>query len=186
VTVLPGLPVVELTPELQRLLMARDDWLFRTEGNELICGSQDPFGSVNEMLQRIEAVLAFVAAIPTSTMSACVDHSEDDLMVRIDSVDDAIAFLQQLTSADRERLARSNTPLSTFADVTTPEQAVDRFQKLEPAQQMQTAHDVRERDRQHLAHWPEAGPPADDVMDRETQWATTFNRCALRGQVELA
>jgi hypothetical protein len=79
VTVAPGLPVVELTPELQRVLMARDDWIFRMEGQQLIGVSQDPFGSVHEMLQRIDDVLAFVAAIPASVMSARVDHSEDGL-----------------------------------------------------------------------------------------------------------
>jgi len=140
VTITPGLPPLELTPDMQTLLMARDDWIFRAQGNQLICVSHDPFGSAHEMLQRIDDVLNIVATIPTSALAARVDHSEDDLIRRIsqlDGVDDAIAFLQQLRPADRERLAQSDTPLAAFADVTTPEEAMKRFQTLEPARQMQ-------------------------------------------------
>jgi len=117
-------------------------------GNQIICVSHDPFGSVSEMLQRIDDVLNIVAAIPTSAVAARVDHSEDDLIRRISqlhSVEDAIAFLQQLTPADRERLAQSDSPLAAFADVTTPEEAVNRFQTLEPTRRFAAAHHVRER-----------------------------------------
>ena len=140
VTVWPGLPPTVLTPDMQRLLMARDDWIFRAERNQLICVTQDPFGSVDEMLHRRDDVMAIVAAIPTTVLAARVDHSEDDLIARIgqlDSVEDAIAFLQHLTPTDRERLARSDTPLASFADVTTPEEAMARFQALDPSRQMQ-------------------------------------------------
>ncbi len=140
VDVRPGLPPTVLTPDMQQRIMERDDWILRVEHNQLICVSQDPFGSFDDMLLRIDEVLAIVSAIPTSVLAARVDHSEDDLIARIsqlDNVEDAIAFLEQLTPADRERLARSDTPLAAFADVTTPEEAMARFQALDPARQMQ-------------------------------------------------
>ncbi len=136
----PGLPATIVTPDMQRLIMVHDDWIFRVARNQFICVGQDPFGSVDEMLHRIDEVLAVVASIPTTVLAARVDHSDDDLIVRIgrlDSVEDAISFLQQLTPDDRARLARSETPLSAFADVTTPDEAIARFQALDPAQQMQ-------------------------------------------------
>ena len=48
-----------------------------------------------------------------------------------------MTFLQQLTPADREQLAHSDTPLSAFADVTTPEQAMARFESLDPQRKNQ-------------------------------------------------
>ena len=56
---------------------------------------------------------------------------------RLDGVEDAIAFLQDLTPADRERLGRSDTPLAAFADVRTPEEAMARFGSLPESQRMQ-------------------------------------------------
>ena len=38
---------------------------------------------------------------------------------------------------DREQLAHSDTPLSAFADVTTPEQAMARFESLDDQRKMQ-------------------------------------------------
>jgi len=46
-------------------------------------------------------------------------------------------FLQQLTPEDRERLAKSNTPLAAFADVQTPAEAMARLKTLDQAQQAQ-------------------------------------------------
>jgi hypothetical protein len=45
--------------------------------------------------------------------------------------------LQDLTPDERERLARSGTPLAAFADVRTPEEALARFGALPEAQRMQ-------------------------------------------------
>ena len=129
-----------LTPDVQRLIMARDDWIFRVDRYLLSCVSKGPFGSVDEMVRRIDEVLAIVTAIPTSVMPTSVDHSEDDLIARIgrlESVEDALAMLQELTPDDRERLAKSDTPLAAFADVVTPEQAIERFQGLDPQKRMQ-------------------------------------------------
>ena len=52
-------------------------------------------------------------------------------------MEDAIAFLQGLTPDERERLARSDTPLAAFADVRTPEEAMARFGSLPEARRMQ-------------------------------------------------
>ena len=85
-------------------------------------------------------VLAIVAAIPASVVPDHVDHAEDDVIARIDkltSLEDAMALLQQLTPADRERLAKSDTPLSAFADVKTPQEAMARFKDLDQGRKMQ-------------------------------------------------
>jgi hypothetical protein len=90
-------------------------------------------------LSQNSEVLALVAAIPASVLPDHVDHSQDDLIDRISrltSVEDALAFLQQLTPGERERLARSGTPLAAFADVRTPEEAMARFQSLDQRQRM--------------------------------------------------
>ena len=139
-TVVSALGSADTTPEMRKLIMARDDWLFRTAEALLVSVAVDAYETVDEMRARIDDVLAIIAAIPESTMSGRVDHSTDDLVARIDkieSVEDAIAFLQDLTPNERERLATSGTPLAKFADVTTPEQAMERFQSLPQQEQFQ-------------------------------------------------
>jgi hypothetical protein len=128
-----------LTPDMQQRIMARDDWVFCAERYLLGCVSRGPFHSADEVNRRISEVLALVAAIPASVLPDHVDHSQDDLIDRISrltSVEDALAFLQQLTPGERERLARSGTPLAAFADVRTPEEAMARFQSLDQRQRM--------------------------------------------------
>jgi hypothetical protein len=125
---------------VQQRIMARDDWVFCAERYLLGCVSRGPFHSADEVNRRISEVLALVAAIPASVLPGHVDHSQDDLIDRISrltSVEDALAFLQQLTPGERERLARSDTPLAAFADVRTPEEAMARFQSLDQRQRMQ-------------------------------------------------
>jgi hypothetical protein len=139
-TVVSKLGTSDTTPEMRKLIMARDDWIFRTAEALLVSVAVDAYETVDEMRARIDDVLAIVAAIPESTMSGRVDHSTDDLVARIDkieSVEDAIAFLQNLTPDERERLADSGTPLAKFADVTTPEQAMERFESLSQPEQFQ-------------------------------------------------
>ena len=136
----PGIGESVITPDMQRLIMARDDWIFRGETYRLVCTAKDPFESVDDMRDLIDEVLAIVAAIPTTVLASHVDHSEDDLVARIsrlESVDDAIAFLEELSPSDRERLAQSGTPLAMFADVTTPEEAMTRFQSLDQQRQFE-------------------------------------------------
>ena len=136
----PGLPEVEITPDMRRLISAREDWIFRVHLYLFTAFGNAPFESVDEMAQRIDDVLAVVAAFPASLMPSRVDHSQDDLILRInklESVDDALAFFQQLTPAERESLAKSDTPLAGFADVKTPDEAIARFQSLDPAKQLQ-------------------------------------------------
>ncbi len=136
----PGLPPIDFTPGLRSVISAREDWIFRVHEYLFTCFGEAPFDSVDEIAQRIDDVLAVVSEFPESVMPKRVDHSQDDLLARIrklDSVDDALAFLQQLTPDDREHLAKSDTPLAGFADVQTPEEAIARFQGLDPAKQLQ-------------------------------------------------
>ena len=81
-----------------------------------------------------------VGAIPSTVMPVSVDDSVDDLVARIDkinTVEDALALLESLTPADRERLAKSDTPLAAFADVRTPDEAMERLQSLPIDKRMQ-------------------------------------------------
>jgi hypothetical protein len=129
-----------LTPEVQQRILARDDWAFCARGPMICCVSKGAFGSADEAGRRADEVLGIVAAIPAAVLPAQVDHSTDDLVARfsrLDSVDDAIAMLQRLTPGERERLARSDTPLAAFADVRTPEEAMARFESLDPRRRMQ-------------------------------------------------
>jgi hypothetical protein len=129
-----------LTPEVQQLLLTHDDWVLLAVGTVLVCVTQGSFTSTDDVLRRVRHVRDLVAAIPSSIVPDHLDRSVDDLAARIsriESVDDAITFLQGLTDADRERLARSDTPLAGFADVRTAEDAMTRFQALPQAQQMQ-------------------------------------------------
>jgi hypothetical protein len=129
-----------LTPDVQRRILARDDWIFCAERYLLGCFSKGTFGSAEEIDARVGEVLGIVAAFPASVLPAHVDHSPDDLVARfnrVDSVEDAVAMLQELTPRDRETLARSDTPLAAFADVQTPEEAMARFQSLDPRLRMQ-------------------------------------------------
>ena len=48
-----------------------------------------------------------------------------------------MAFLQGLTPADREQLARSGSPLAALADVRTPKEAMARFRGLDQPRKMQ-------------------------------------------------
>jgi hypothetical protein len=136
----PAVDVGILTPELQRRIAAHEDWAFFGDENWLACASRGAFESVDDVSRRLDEVLGIVAAIPASVMPARVDHSVDDLATRIkglSTIEDALAFLQQLTPEERGRLAQSDTPLALFADVSTPEAAMTRFESLDTQQRMQ-------------------------------------------------
>jgi len=120
--------------------MAHDDWVFRAERYLLGCISRGRFNSVDEVGRRISEVMGIVSAIPTSVLPEHVDHSEDDLLARISrltTIDEALALLQSLTPEDCQRLAQSGTPLAIMADVQTPEEALARFQGLDPQKKME-------------------------------------------------
>ncbi|HXY91601.1 MAG TPA: hypothetical protein VEP49_03925 [Acidimicrobiia bacterium] len=129
-----------VTPAVQQRVMVRDDWVFLAERYLLGCVSLPDFRTADEVSQRVRDVLAVVAAFPASVVPTTVDHSFDDLLGRVSqlhSVEDALAFLQQLTPDDRERLARSDTPLAAFADVQTPDEAMARLRTLDEQQKLQ-------------------------------------------------
>ncbi|HEY1920500.1 MAG TPA: hypothetical protein VGH27_33445 [Streptosporangiaceae bacterium] len=133
-------PADVLTPELQRMIMTRNDWVFHAERNLFACITKGAFGSAEEISTRVDEVLRIVAAIPTSVLPAHVDHSVDDIVDRfaqVDGVEGAITLLQRLTPQEREQLARSDTPLAAFADVQTPEEVIARFQSLDAQRRMQ-------------------------------------------------
>jgi hypothetical protein len=129
-----------VTPEMQQLLLARDDWTLTARETMLLSIAVGSFESGEEVDQRITDVQAIVAAFPASVVPAQVDHSVDDLLARIDkldSVEDAIAFLEQLSDLDRMRLAVSPTPMARFADVRTPEEAMTLFMSLPETDRLQ-------------------------------------------------
>jgi hypothetical protein len=89
---------------------------------------------------RLDEVFELVHALPASIVPAQIDRSVDDLATRIekiDSVEEALTFLEQLSPEDRRRLASSDTPLAAFADVTTPDEAMARLESLDMPQRMQ-------------------------------------------------
>lgn len=129
-----------LTPEVQQLILPQDDWVLMPFRTTFACLTKGPFTSADEVVRRVGDVRAVVAAIPTSVVPDHVDHSVDDLaarIARIESLEDGLAFLQQLSDDDRERLAHSDTPLADFADVRTPEEAMQRMKSLPQARRMQ-------------------------------------------------
>ena len=129
-----------LTPEVQQRILMRDDWVFWLGEYVFACVAKGKFRSTDEISSRVTEVLGIVSVIPATVMPSEVDRSADDLVARIsriDGVEDAIAFLQDLAPDERERLARSDTPLAAFADVRTPEEAMARFGSLPEAQRMQ-------------------------------------------------
>ena len=129
-----------VTPEMQQRISARDDWTFIAEDTTFISICREPFATADEVSQRISDVLAIVAALPASVAPAQVDHSADDLLARIahiDTVEQALAFLQQLSDADRQRLAASPTPLAKFADVRSPDEAIARMMALPEMERLQ-------------------------------------------------
>jgi hypothetical protein len=136
----PTVGAEALTADVRRLVMARDDWALLGSESVFLVASKGRFESGDAVAQRIDEVMAIVHAFPTSLVPTEIDHSVDDLAARIDaisSVDEALTFLEQLSPDDRERLAKSNTPLAAFADVTTPEQAMARLESLDMSQRMQ-------------------------------------------------
>jgi hypothetical protein len=129
-----------VTPEMQQRISARDDWAFIAEETTFISICREPFATADEVSQRIGDVLAIVEALPSSFAPAQVDHSADDLLARIaqiDTLEQALAFLQQLSDADRQRLAASPTPLAKFADVRSPDDAIARLMALPEMERLQ-------------------------------------------------
>ena len=136
----PGNSAQLLTPEVQQRIMARDDWVFWAERYLLGCVSKGPFREAAQVAQRVDEVLGIVAAIPASVLPDHVDHSADDLIARaarLTTMQEGLAFLQELTPAERDRLARSDSPLAALADVRTPQEAMARLKALDPPRKMQ-------------------------------------------------
>ena len=140
-----------LTDVVRQCVATRDDWAFWFTDYFVVSISRGSYTTSDEMNRRVGDMLTLVAALPESVVPRQVDHSADDLAARIDrveSIEDAIAFLQALTPAERETLARSHTPLAAFADVRTPEEAMARLMSLDVPSRMQLfAVFTRVRDR---------------------------------------
>ncbi|HEY2812635.1 MAG TPA: hypothetical protein VGJ03_04135 [Acidimicrobiales bacterium] len=129
-----------VTPEMQDKIAARDDWAFVASETTFAAVCGEPFATADEVSARAGEVVGIVAALPADVARAQVDHSVDDLLVRIakiDTVEDALAFLQQLSDADRTRLAVSPTPLAKFADVRTPDEAIARLMSMPESERLQ-------------------------------------------------
>jgi hypothetical protein len=139
-----------VTPEMQQRIAARDDWTFIAHETTFVSVCREPFAAPDEVSQRVRDVLAIVMALPTGVAPAKVDHSVDDLLVRIASIDNieqAVAFLQQLSDADRQRLAASPSPLAKFADVRTPDEAIARMMSLPELERVQVLAMFEKADR---------------------------------------
>ena len=135
-----GMAEAVLSPDFQQRIAARQDWAFVAQDTTFVSICAEPFATADEVSERANATVGIVMAIPASVAPSQVDHSVDDLLVRIariDNVDDAIAVLQQLSDAERQRLAASPTPLAKFADVRTPDQAVARLMELPEFERLQ-------------------------------------------------
>lgn len=129
-----------VTPDMQQRIAARDDWAFIADEATFVAICGEPFTTADEVSARVGEVVGIVAALPEDVEPAEIDHSVDDLLMRIakiDTVDDALAFLQQLSDADRQRLAASPTPLAKFADVRTPDEAMARLMALPELERLQ-------------------------------------------------
>jgi hypothetical protein len=129
-----------VTAEMQQRIAAREDWAFIAYDSTFVSICREPFGTPDEVSQRVRDVIAIVMALPAGVAPAQVDHSVDDLLVRIariDDLDQALAFLQQLSDADRQRLAASPSPLAKFADVRTPDEAMARLMSLPDMERLQ-------------------------------------------------
>jgi hypothetical protein len=133
-------PQVVFDADVRQRILAHDDWGFLGSDTWLVCVGREPFAAADDVTRRLEEVFDLVRALPTSIVPAQIDRSVDDLAARvekIDSVEDALTFLEQLSPKDRQRLAASNTPLAPFADVKTPDEAMARLQALDMPQRMQ-------------------------------------------------
>ena len=136
---MPGIGPGLLTEDVRQRIAVRDDWLFLGDDDWFACIGRDPFHDADEITRRLDEVLEIVGAMPPSLVPARIDHSVDDLAARIErisTVEEALAFLQQLSDGDRQRLAQSDTPLAAFADVRTPDEAMERLQTLDVADRM--------------------------------------------------
>jgi hypothetical protein len=128
-----------LTTEVRRLISTREDRSFACVDTTLLSIAKEPFVTSDDALQAIDEVAAIVRALPASIVPATIDHSVDDLFVRMDnlhSVDEAIVFLGELSDGDRKRLAASPTPLARFAQVRTPDEITTLFLSLPEADRL--------------------------------------------------
>jgi hypothetical protein len=140
VVLAPGTDASVLNNDVQQRLQAHDDWAFVADGTWLACLGKGAFTSADDVSRRLDEMLGIIAGFPATAVPTEIDRSVDDLAVRIeklDSIEDALAFLETLSPTDRERLANSNTPLAAFADVKTPEEAFARFEALDTQARVQ-------------------------------------------------
>jgi hypothetical protein len=129
-----------VTPAVQTLVLAQSAWTFAFHDTTLFSIAEGEFVTTNDVTQRLDNVLAIVAAFPASIVPRQIDHSVDDLIVRFNqlhSVDEAIVFLQNLSDDDRARLAASPTPLAKFADVRNRDEITMRFLSLPETERLQ-------------------------------------------------
>jgi hypothetical protein len=137
----PTLGAEVLTDDVRRLVMAHDDdWALLGDEKSLMSVSKGRYESGDAVARRIDELMSIVHAFPTAVVPTTIDRSVDDLAARVEqisTIDEALEFLEHLSPDDRQRLARSNTPLAAFADVTTPEEAMARLESLDMPQRMQ-------------------------------------------------
>jgi hypothetical protein len=129
-----------LTADVRQRIMSRDDWAFTFSEYLFACVCIGRYESVGDVNAQVQETLKLIGLVPETAIPHQVDHSVDDIAARIsriDSIEDALAFLQGLTPAERQQLAWSNTPLAGFADVTTPAEAMARLNTMPIPERMQ-------------------------------------------------
>ena len=127
------------TDDVRRRISAHDDWAFLCMSGTLLCASTGPFASADAVAARVDEVLALVAAMEAEVVPVAKDDDTAALLARVAAItnlDDALALLLGLTPHEREVLAASDTPLAPFANVTTPDQALETLQSLDMTQRM--------------------------------------------------
>ena len=77
--------------EVRQRIAAHNDWIFSFDGPLLACVGRPDFKTPDELTTRVHEAIGVVTAFPESVAPSKVDHSVDDLLVRIgelDSVED--------------------------------------------------------------------------------------------------
>ena len=128
-----------LTPAVRQRILAHDDWVFVCMSGSLLCAGTGAFESADAVGTRVDEVLGIVGAFAAAIAPGPIDPATDELIARIgriSSLEEAVTFLLSLGPDERELLARSGTPIAAFADVTTAEETLARYQSLTLAQKM--------------------------------------------------
>ena len=134
-----------VNPAVRQRIMAHDDWFIHLAADTAGCIGDDVFHTADEASTRVAEMIGVVAALPGSLVPQALlpqpsASAPTDVLARLSgirSMEDGVAFLQQLTPAERDQLRSSSTPLAQLADVRTPQEAIARFTAMDPSTRAQ-------------------------------------------------